>query len=62
MKPWDVMGNREEETLLINDMVASVGYRLCAWLESRYPDKAAHWWSYPLILLTKRSGTRSSTS
>jgi SAM-dependent methyltransferase len=62
MKPWDVMGNLEEETLLINDTVASVGYRISAWFESRYPDKATQWWSFPLILLTKKSETRSSTS
>jgi len=54
IKPWDVMGNTQEEVILLNDRMASVGYRLCAWLESRYPDSAARWWSYPLIVLTKK--------
>jgi len=54
IKPWDVMGNLEEEALLITDRIASVAYRLCAWIERRYPERAGQWWSYPLITLTKR--------
>jgi hypothetical protein len=55
LRPWDVMGNAQEEELLINDRMATLGYRLCAWFEARYPARAARWWSYPLIVLTKRS-------
>jgi SAM-dependent methyltransferase len=54
IKPWDVMSNGQEEVILLNDRMASVGYRLCSWFESRYPDSAARWWSYPLIVLTKK--------
>jgi len=55
MRPWDVMNNLEEEALLFNDTIAAFGYRMCTWLESRHPDKTARWWSYPLVLLTKRT-------
>ena len=54
IKPWDVMGNGQEEAILINDMIASLGYRICSWFENKYPDKAARWWSYPLVILTKK--------
>jgi len=54
MKPWDVMSNGEEQEIFINDRIASNGYRICAWLENRYPDKTVRWWSYPLVLLTKK--------
>jgi len=54
IKPWDVMSNVEEEAILINDEIASLGYRVCAWFENRYPQKAGRWWSYPLVLLTKK--------
>ena len=39
--------------------IATVGYRLCAWLEDRYPEKAARWWSYPQVVLTKRKRQQS---
>lgn len=55
IKPWDVMGNAQEEAILINDTIASCGYRLSSWFESNYPHKAARWWAYPLFILTKRS-------
>jgi len=55
IKPWDVMGNTQEEALLISDGIASVGYRACSWLEERYPRAAGRWWSYPLVVLTKKS-------
>jgi len=58
MKPWDVMGNVQEEAILINDRIATLGYQICSWLENRHPDKAAHWWSYPLVILTKRARKR----
>jgi SAM-dependent methyltransferase len=54
MRPWDVMGNTQEQALFINDRVARVGYRVCSWFENTYPGAAARWWSYPLIVLTKR--------
>jgi len=52
--PWDVMGNTQEQALLINDRIARLGYRVCSWFENTYPEAAARWWSYPLIVLTKR--------
>lgn len=58
IKPWDVMGNVQEEAILINDTLASCGYRICAWLEGRFPDSVARWWSYPLIVLTKKDDKR----
>lgn len=54
IRPWDVMGNAQEEVILINDTIASLGYRFFSWFESHYPDKAARWWSYPLLVLTKK--------
>jgi SAM-dependent methyltransferase len=54
IRPWDVMGNVQEEAILINDTIASLGYRMCSWLESKDPARAAHWWSYPLVILTKK--------
>jgi SAM-dependent methyltransferase len=54
IRPWDVMGNVQEEAILINDAVASFGYRIVAWFEDKYPEKAARWWSYPLVILRKR--------
>ncbi len=54
IQPWDVMSNDSEDALLINDTVASLGYRLCSWLENKHPHKAARWWQYPLIVLKKR--------
>jgi SAM-dependent methyltransferase len=53
IRPWDVLGNTQEEALLVNDRIASHGYRLFSWFEDNYPDRAAHWWSYPLFILTK---------
>jgi len=53
LRPWDVMGNAQERELLLNDRMASLGYRLCGWFEARYPERAARWWSYPLIILSK---------
>jgi hypothetical protein len=35
------MGNDQEEVVLINDMIASLGYRMCSWFENKYPDRAA---------------------
>jgi len=60
IKPWDVMGSVQEQAILINDPIASVGYRVCSWLEDRYPHAAARWWSYPLVVLTKKSQRRIS--
>jgi SAM-dependent methyltransferase len=60
MKPWDVMGNVQEQTILINDAIASFGYRLCSWFENRFPDTAARWWSYPLVVLTKKPTNTAS--
>jgi SAM-dependent methyltransferase len=54
LKPWDVMGNVQEEDLLINDVIASLAYRICSWFESKFPDRAVCWWSYPIVVLTKR--------
>jgi SAM-dependent methyltransferase len=54
LRPWDVMGNEQEKSLLVNDRIASMGYRLCAWFEARYPYRAARWWTYPLVVLTKK--------
>ena len=56
VRPWVVMSNTEEESILLRDGIAALAYRLCAWLESQYPHRAAQWWSYPLFLLTKRPG------
>jgi SAM-dependent methyltransferase len=53
IRPWDVMGNAQEEAILVNDAIASFGYRFFSWFEINYPDKAARWWSYPLLVLTK---------
>jgi SAM-dependent methyltransferase len=55
IKPWDLMGNGEEEALLVNDALASLGYRVCAWIEDHYPHRAARWWTYPLVVLTKNA-------
>jgi len=55
IKPWDVMGNAQEESLLVTDRVAALGYRVCSWFENKYPQTAARWWSYPLVVLTKRA-------
>jgi SAM-dependent methyltransferase len=55
IKPWDVMGNAEEEGIFVSDGLASLGYRMCAWFEDRYPATAARWWTYPLIVLTKKA-------
>lgn len=60
IKPWDVMGNVQEEAILINDRMASLGYRICSWFENRYPDKAARWWSYPLVILKKKPYEQSA--
>jgi SAM-dependent methyltransferase len=57
MKPWDVMGNTQEEALLINDTIARCGYRACSWFENAYPRQAARWWHYPLLVLTKKPHT-----
>jgi SAM-dependent methyltransferase len=54
LKPWDIMSKGEEDALLINDVVASLVYRFCTWFENKYPDTAARWWSYPLVILTKK--------
>jgi SAM-dependent methyltransferase len=54
--PWDVMSNEEEDVIFLNDTIASLGYRLCSWLENKHPDQAASWWSYPMIVLTKMNG------
>jgi SAM-dependent methyltransferase len=54
IKPWDVMSNWQEKNILINDMIASLGYRICSWFENRYPNNAARWWSYQLVVLTKK--------
>ncbi len=48
------MGNTQEQELLISDGIAILGYRVCAWFERRYPERAARLWSYPTIVLTKR--------
>ena len=34
----------------LNDMIASLGYRICSWFENKYPDKAARWWSYRFMI------------
>lgn len=60
MKPWDVMGSTQEAAILINDTIASVGYKICSWFENKYPDRAARWWSYPLIVLTKKTMQQSA--
>ena len=49
-----MMRNDQEEVVLINDMIASLGYRMCSWFENKYRDRAARWWSYPLVILTKK--------
>jgi len=54
IRPWDVMSNEEEEVIFINETIASMGYRLCSWFESAFPDRGGRWWSYPLIILTKK--------
>ena len=54
LKPWDVMGSAQEEAILINDAIAAFSYHVCSWFEDRYPHAAVRWWSYPLIVLTKR--------
>jgi hypothetical protein len=33
------MGNEQEEVILSNDMIASLGYRICSWSENKYPDR-----------------------
>ena len=43
------MGNVQEEAILINDTIASLGYRICSWLESKDPATVAYWWSYDYI-------------
>jgi SAM-dependent methyltransferase len=52
--PWDVMGNTEERNILINDTIAQWAYRFCSWFETKFPKKAVEWWSYPLIVLSKK--------
>jgi len=53
--PWDVMGNGEEKGILMYNAIARLGYRFCSWFENKYPNKAVQWWSYPVIVLTKKS-------
>lgn len=53
LKPWDVMGNEEEDVIFLNDTIATSGYRLVSWVEEKYPNVAARLWSYPIIVLTK---------
>ena len=53
--PWDVMGNTQEKQILMNDAIAWLVYRFCSWFENKYPKKAVQWWSYPVIVLTKKS-------
>lgn len=54
IRPWDAVGNAQEEALLVNDRIASYGYQLFSWFEDHYPDRAARWWSYPILMLTKK--------
>ena len=62
IKPWDVMGSAQEEVILINDMIASLGYWLCSWFENKYPDRAGRWWAYPLVVLTKKATNKVGES
>jgi hypothetical protein len=49
------MGNREERDIKVNDTIARLAYRFCAWIEARHPETALRWWSYPVIVLTKKA-------
>jgi len=54
IRPWDVMSNSADEDLLVNDTIASVGYRISSWVENKFPERAARWWTYPIVVLTKK--------
>jgi len=52
--PWKAMSVGYDKQLLFNDRVAAFAYRFCAWFERWFPALAARWWTYPVVLLTKK--------
>jgi SAM-dependent methyltransferase len=42
--PWDVMGSGQEQELMWFDAIAAAIYRLCGWVERKYPALAVRWW------------------
>jgi len=53
--PGDVMSSSEDQELLLNETMAAVVYRMCAWFERKHPARAAQWWGYPIIILDKNA-------
>ena len=53
MLPWDVMGNRQEKVLLRSDRMANLVYRVCSWIEEKFPNAAVRSWQYPIIIIDK---------
>lgn len=53
--PWDVLSSYQEKALLIKGAIAWAFYRICGSLEVVVPRWAVRHWSYPVIVLTKKT-------
>lgn len=54
IRPWDVIGSRDDRALLWSDRVAEGFYGAAERLEVRHPKLATRLWQYPLIVLERR--------
>jgi SAM-dependent methyltransferase len=54
IRPYDPISARQASVLLRNERIAQGFFRICRWLEARWPGLAVRLWNYPMIVLTKR--------
>lgn len=54
IRPWDVIGSRDDRALLWSDRAAARFYGAAGRLETRHPKLATRLWQYPLIVLERR--------
>ncbi|MSU89778.1 methyltransferase domain-containing protein [Rhodobacteraceae bacterium 2CG4] len=54
IRPWDVIGSRDDRALLWSDRAAKRFYAAAGRIEARHPRVAAALWHYPMIVLERR--------
>lgn len=56
---FDPISARQATALLRNARIAWLFFRICGWMEAKWPELAVCLWSYPMITLTKHVETAS---
>jgi len=53
MRPWDIIGNTEERTLIPANWLASTFYGIARGAERAIPRLSVKLWQYPIVILDK---------